>query len=165
MINTFLKWLAIVIALYILQTTIIPVIAIGGVKPDLLILVLFFLGHKTDAIPAVIAGFFIGLAQDFYSPEILGQNALSKSIAGFFAGLLNERVMRIDPFFLLVLFALSFLIHDIVYFAVLMGKTEVTLQFIGMELLTSTLPKVLYTLLFALIPTFKEFLFPTSVRR
>ena len=165
MIKRLFRWIGLVILLYILQTTIVPLITVFGIKPDLLILVLFFIGFKNDVIPAVFAGFFLGLAQDFYSPVILGQNALSKTITGFFSGLFNERVMRIDPIFQLVLLLLMFIIHDAVFFAVQMVKTDMPIQTIGLEIVSSTLPRALYTLFFALIPTFREYFFPSGSRR
>ncbi|MBN1575946.1 MAG: rod shape-determining protein MreD [Chitinispirillaceae bacterium] len=165
MIKQFFRWTGLVILLFILQTTAVPLIAIFGITPDLLILVLFFIGFKTDVIPAVFAGFFLGLAQDFYSPQILGQTALAKTIAGYFAGLCNEKVMRIDPIFQLVLLLLMFIIHDAVFFAVQMAKTSTPIQAVGLEIISSTLPRALYTLFFALIPAFREYLFPSSGRR
>jgi rod shape-determining protein MreD len=165
MIKHFFRWTGLVILLYILQTTIVPLIAVFGIKPDLLVLVLFFIGFKSEVIPAVFAGFFLGLAQDFYSPVILGQTALAKTVAGFFAGLCNEKVMRIDPVFQLVLLFIMFIIHDTVFFIVQIVKTGTEMQSIGMELLTLTIPRALYTLFFALIPAFWEYLFPSVGRR
>ena len=165
MTKQLLRWTGLVILLYILQTTVIPHIAVFGIKPDLLVLVLFFIGIKTEAIPAVFAGFFLGLAQDFYAPVILGQTALAKSVAGFFAGLFNEKVMRIDPLIQLVLLLVMFVIHDAVFFSVEAAKTGMHFQAIGLGLATSTLPRALYTLLFALLPAFREYFFPTLGRR
>jgi len=165
MISTFVKWFGLFAGVYILQTTVIAQISIAGVQPDLLMLVLFFCAIKTEVIPAVFAGFIVGLSQDFYSPEILGQNALAKTIAGFFAGLFNEKVMRIDPVFLILLLALMFILHDTVYFMVQIVKSGIPFEAIFMELLTSTLPRTLYTLFFALVPIFRELVFPSAVRR
>ncbi len=161
----FLRWTGIVILLYVLQTTIVPLIAISGIKPDLLVLVLFFIGYRNDVIPAVFSGFFLGLAQDFYSPLILGQTALAKTVSGFFAGICNEKVMRIDPVFRLVLIFIMFIIHDAVFLFVQVAKTEMEIQSMGIELVKSTLPRALYTLLFALIPVFWEYLSPSGGRR
>ncbi|MBN1308088.1 MAG: rod shape-determining protein MreD [Chitinispirillaceae bacterium] len=165
MIKVFFRWTGLVVLLYILQTTIVPLITVFGIKPDLLVLVLFYIGFKNDVIPAVFAGFFLGLTQDFYSPVILGQNALSKTVAGFFAGVFNEKVMRIDPIFQLILLLLIFVIHDAVFFAVEMFKTDTPIQAIGVEMVSSTLPRALYTLFFALIPAFREYFFPSGGRR
>lgn len=165
MTRNFFKWFALIIGIYLLQSTIITQIGIAGVRPDLLLLILFFCAIKTDVIPAVFTGFFIGLTQDFYSPIILGQNALAKTIAGFFAGLFNEKVMRLDPVFQLLLIILMFILHDTVYFLVQMAKTEIAIKTLGIDLLVRTLPRTLYTLFFALIPIVRELLFPHTIRR
>jgi rod shape-determining protein MreD len=165
MISTVIRWIGAIVGIYILQTTIVPVIAIAGIKPDILLVALFFLAYKHDVIPAVVAGFLIGLAKDFYAPEILGHNALATSLAGFFAGLFNEKVMRIDPIFQLLMFALMFLIHDCAIYAVQIAKAQMELRTLGTELLFSTLPRTLYTLLFALVPIFYEYIFPRAPKR
>jgi rod shape-determining protein MreD len=165
MIERTLRWAGLILFVFILQTTIVPVIAIFGVKPDLILLVLVFFAFKTDVIPAVFTGFILGLAQDFYSPEVLGLNALVKSLAGFIAGFFNEKVMRIDPIFQLALLFLIFIIHDAVYLLVHVLKSGASFQMIGTELLTATLPRTLYSLFFALIPILWEFLFSSRGKR
>ena len=165
MINVLLRWTGLFIILFILQTTLVPVLSIFGAKPDLLLLGLFFLAIRKDAIPAVFTGFILGLAQDFYSPEILGQNALAKSVAGYFAGFFNEKVMRLDPIIQLALLLLMFLLHDAIYFAVQAVQAHASLQVIGTQIITVTLPRTAYTLLLALIPVFRDYFFTSDNRR
>ena len=102
-IKTIVKWIGLFFVVFVLQTTLAPAISIYSIKPDLLLIALFMLAIKTGALPALYIGFFLGLAQDIYSPVILGQNALAKTLAGFFAGLFYDKVMRRDPFFQAVL--------------------------------------------------------------
>lgn len=165
MIKTVFRWFGLFILVFVLQTTLLPVFSVFGVQPDLIMLTLCYFGFKTDVTPALLAGFIIGLGQDFYDPVILGQNALGKTVVGFFAGLFNEKVMRIDPIFQLTLIAISFFLHDLIYYAVLFFKNGTSLQLLAMELLTVTLPRILYTLVFALIPVFWELFFPSHNRR
>lgn len=164
MMNSFFKWTGLFILLFILQTTTVPLISIYGIKPDLLILVLCMYAFKTEVIPGLAIGFLLGLTQDFYSPEILGQNALAKTITGFFAGLFNQKVMRIDPFFQLTVILLAFVLHDLIHIGVQMFKMGISMQQLGIEMVTSTLPRAFYTLFFALIPTFREYFSPSGKR-
>ncbi|NLG18875.1 MAG: rod shape-determining protein MreD [Fibrobacter sp.] len=159
------KWAGLFVLAFVLQTTLVPSISIFQFRPDLLMLVLFALALKAGVIPAVYIGFFLGLAQDLYSPSILGQNALSKTIAGFFAGLFNEKLVRIDPIFKAVLLLLMFLLNDSVYLIVQMVKTGGSMQGIGMELITATLPRALYSLLLGMIPILWENYSQATVRR
>ena len=164
MIKNILRWTGLFVLLFTLQTTLMPLIGVFGVKPDLLILALCFFAFKTDVIPALFMGFLLGLVQDFYAPEILGQNALAKTVIGFFVGLFNEKVMRIDPIFQLAIILFAFILHDSIFYGVDIFKSGLTLQLFGAELVTTTLPRALYTLVFALIPIFSEYVLP-SVRR
>lgn len=165
MIKTLLRWFGLFVLVFVLQTTLLPIISIFGVRPDLIMLTLCYFGFKTDVIPALFVGFIVGLGQDFYDPVILGHNALCKTVVGFFTGLFNEKVMRIDPIFQLTLVVISFVIHDIIYYTVQIFKADFTLPLMGMQLLTVTLPRILYTLVFALIPIFWELTFPSRYRR
>lgn len=165
MIKIILKWVALFIGAFILQTTLVPSLSIMDVKPDLLVLVLFMMAIKTGMTPAIYVGFVLGLAQDIYSPSILGQCALAKTVAGFFASIFNEKIMRLDPVFQAVILILTFFINDIAIFAVQLVKTSSTISSIAPELLMSTLPRSLYTLLFAIIPILWEQFSIVKIRR
>lgn len=165
MINRISKWFIAFFLIFVLQTTLIPVFSIYTIKPDLVLLVLFLMATKTGVLPGLYIGFFVGLAQDIYSPLILGQNALAKSIAGFFAGLFNDKVMRLDPFLQAVLLVLTILLGDIVFLITQIVKSGGSLQTFGLELITSALPRAIYTLLFGIVPIFWETFFQTRSRR
>lgn len=165
MTSTVLRWTGLFLLIYILQTTLVPVITIFGVRPDLLLVTLFFLAVKKGGSPTVFAGFLLGLSQDFFSPQILGQNALAKSVVGYFAGLFNEKVMRLDPFIQLVLLFATFIIHDTIYYSVEMVQNGTPLQTVGTRLITTTMLRAVYSLFFALIPTLRELFFTSDNRR
>jgi rod shape-determining protein MreD len=160
-----LKWFGLFILCFVLQTTIVPFIGIAGIHPDFPLIALFFLGFRTGPMPSLWAGFFIGLSGDLYSTSILGQNTLSKTIAGFFAGIFNERVMRIDTVIQMVLLVLTFMVNDFVYVAVQMIKSGGGGGDIARHCIIATLPRALYSMLFALIPYLKNHLFGSSTPR
>jgi rod shape-determining protein MreD len=165
MIRSVIIWITLFFFAFVLQTTLVPALSIFSVKPDLLILLLFFLAIKTGVMPAIYIGFLLGLAQDLYSPSILGQNALAKTIIGFVAGLFNEKVMRVDPLFQGVLVLFTFIINDTVFTTINIIKSGGSLEVLGSTILTVTLPRAVYSLLFALIPFFWEHYFKTTVTR
>ncbi|MFP4417959.1 MAG: rod shape-determining protein MreD [Fibrobacterota bacterium] len=149
MIVSTLKWFGLFVLFLVLQTTFVPVIGVGGIKPDLLVLGLFLLAIRTGVMPGLYVGFLLGLGQDIYSPSILGQNALSKTVMGFFVGLFNERFMRTDPVLKLIILFLAFILHDTVFTIVLVVKTEADMSILPTELITRTLPRALYSSFFA----------------
>jgi rod shape-determining protein MreD len=159
------KWAGIFILCFVLQTTVVPLIGVSGITPDLLMVALFFLALRTGQMTAVGVGFFLGLAQDLFSPSLLGQNALSKTIAGFFAGFFNERMMRVDIVFQVVLLLVTFLVNDMVYFIVQVVKTDGGGGNVVHDLVAASVPRALYSMLFALLPYIKERFLPTTFRR
>lgn len=165
MLKTTLKWFALFFIAFVLQSTLMPFVSIYSIKPDLLVLVLFMLATKTGIMPAVYVGFFIGLSQDVYSPLILGQNALAKTVAGFFAGLFNEKVMRLDPIVQSIILVLTVILSETVFLIVEIVKSSGSLQSFGTEMFTAVLPRALYTLLFGVIPIFWEHFFQPVKRR
>jgi rod shape-determining protein MreD len=165
MTGTILKWLAAIALCLVLQTTLVRVIAIAGIMPDLLVIVLFFLAIQSGVMPGIYVGFLLGLGQDLYTPSILGQNALAKTIIGFFIGLLNERVMRTDPIMKLIILIVSFIIHDIVFAIVTIVKIDASCSLLISELFTRTLPRALYSaVLAALFYVYSTIVKPTLNR-
>jgi rod shape-determining protein MreD len=163
--NAIIRWAGLFFICFILQTTLVPVIGIFSVRPDLLMVALFLCAVRTGQMPGVWVGFILGLAQDLYAPSILGQNALSMSMAGFFAGFFNERVMRVDPLVQMVLLLFAFLIHDSLYYIVQIVKTGGSGGVVFHGLLTATVPRAFYSILFALLPYIRERFLPSFSRR
>jgi rod shape-determining protein MreD len=159
-----IKWAGIFLLCFVLQTTVVPLIAVAGIIPDLLMTALFFLALRHGQMAAVGAGFFLGLGQDLFSaPSILGQNALSKTVAGFFAGFFNERMMRVDFVFQIVLLFVTFLVNDAIYYLVQAVKTDG--GGVVHNLTAFSVPRALYSMVFALLPYIKQHFFPTRFRR
>jgi rod shape-determining protein MreD len=165
MMTTFFKWFGIFLLCFILQTTMVPVIDLFGIHPDLPLVALFFLGFRNGAMPALWAGFFLGLTGDLFSPSILGQNALSKTAAGFFAGVFNEKVLRVETGMQMVLLLLTFFVNDAVYMAVQLIKSGGSSGGAFWHCMILTLPRALYSMLFALIPHLKNHFFGSSTPR
>lgn len=165
MAKTIFKWIALFFGAFIVQSTLVKSVAIFGIKPDLLIVVLFVFATKTGVLPAVYAGFFLGLAQDLYSPAILGQNALAKTVVGVFSGMFNEKMMRLDPIFQAILLLVVFMLNDMVVSSVYMVKVGGGIGTLLAQLFMATLPRALYSLLFAALPYLWElFAHPVSRR-
>ena len=151
MISDTVKWALVFMVSLILQTSFMPVISIAGVKPDLLIITLFFFSIKHGVMPGIFVGFALGLGQDLYSPSLLGQNALTKTLTGAFIGLFNERMMRSDPIIKTVILLLTFFVHDTLYFIVQIVKLDSPVSALFSGLLTKCLPRALYSIAVAVL--------------
>ncbi len=66
--------------------TVLDFIAIGNITPDLLIILVVIIAINEGQFKAVFAGFFIGLLFDLLTFDLIGTNALTKTIVAFFAG-------------------------------------------------------------------------------
>ncbi|MCL2183807.1 MAG: rod shape-determining protein MreD [Chitinispirillia bacterium] len=150
--NSALRWAGWFLVCAILQSTLVPHIAIMTVKPDLPLLALFFLATKAGVMPGVLVGFFLGLGHDLFSPGLLGSNSLAMGLTGALCGLFNERVMRLDPIMRAVLMLAAFFVNDTVVMLVHLLKVDGAVSTLFMELLVVTLPRSVYTLACSAIP-------------
>jgi rod shape-determining protein MreD len=123
--------------------------AVFNVKPDLLMIILFFFSIRYGVLPGIFMGFVLGLTQDLYTPAILGQNALTKTIMGACIGLFNEKVMRTDPFVKSILLFVMFLVNDALFMSVLVMKNNAHIATLAPELFMKTIPRALYSVVLA----------------
>jgi rod shape-determining protein MreD len=165
MIARHLTWPLLFIACFILQTSLVPSLAVFGIKPDLLMIVLFFFAIRYGIMPGIFVGFLLGLTQDLYTPSILGQQALAKTIIGACSGIVNEKVMRTDPIAKTVLLFFLFIVHDALFFVALIVRDVSSVSEIVPFLLFKTLPRALYSVLIAVLFYAWEFFPKPSSRR
>jgi rod shape-determining protein MreD len=127
----------------ILQQTLVQIISIGSIKPDLVMVVLVGVSMRYGSVVGLFSGLAIGLIQDVYAIEALGANAMAKCLVGYCTGLLDEKVIKVMPATKVLFLAVAFLFHDIIY--------SLAAGFHGAAfweaLLTRTVPSGIYTLL------------------
>jgi rod shape-determining protein MreD len=139
----FLKSMSVLILGLILQQTLVQIISIGSIKPDLLLVVLVAVSMRYGSIVGLFSGLTIGLIQDVYAIEALGANAMAKCLVGYFTGLLDEKVIKVMPATKVLFLAVAFLVHDIVYGLAAGYHGSAFMH----ALLTKTVPSGIYTLL------------------
>ena len=141
------KWVVAILGAMILQTTIVPLIGIFGIRPDLVILALFFLSVRFGMMAGIWAGFMIGLMQDVYAPsQMVGQAALAGTIIGAFFGFFNDRTMRIDAPMKAVIIFSGILVHEIIFHSAQLLRLGQGLSSLPMTLITRSLPSALYSI-------------------
>lgn len=72
--------------LLVIQTTIVPLIAINGITPDLIMILLVFYAMKCGQMYGTVLGFVYGFFFDLITGTLLGSTMLAKTLAGFIAG-------------------------------------------------------------------------------
>ena len=111
-----LKVLLIVLAL-LLQGAWGHMMAIYGVKPDVVLLVLVYIAFSGGQIQGTLFGFGSGLLLGVYDPPAMGVNALTNSLIGFGVGYSRVGVVAEDLRVHALLLFLAGLLHDTVYYA------------------------------------------------
>jgi rod shape-determining protein MreD len=91
---TILRLAVLLYVLVMLQTVLTPAIAIAGVKPDLLFLLVLLVAFQEGAAGGAICGFVAGLFVDLNSASGLGINSLANSIVAFGVGAIADRLVR-----------------------------------------------------------------------
>jgi rod shape-determining protein MreD len=127
---------------FTVQSSLVVKISILGIKPDLLLAIIIYIGLLRGPIMASVMGFIVGFVADLSATHLLGINALSMSVVGFVAGRIWVNINR-ESFLaqFLVLFLLS-LLHDIIFLILI---TAGRLADIFQSLVWVSIPSAFYT--------------------
>ena len=109
---------AIIVVALVIQLTLINLITISGIKPDLIMVVVVVFSLMKGTKEGTISGFVSGLLQDIFSTGLLGMNALVKTVIGFSCGGLKEKIFHEHILFLIpiIAFIASFLQSILIIF-------------------------------------------------
>lgn len=102
----------------IIQTTVVPLISIGQVVPDLILILLVYYSITERQIYGTVLGFVYGFFFDLVTGSLLGSTMIAKTVAGFTAGYFSSE-NKIDIYLMFFNFGLivflSALIDQIIY--------------------------------------------------
>ena len=79
------------------QWSVVPALSVGGVTPDLPLVVTVFLALREGPEVGCLVGFGAGFLQDMAGGGLIGIQALTKALAGFGMGLLVGRLCVTSP--------------------------------------------------------------------
>jgi rod shape-determining protein MreD len=103
----------------LVQCTVIPMVGVGGIVPDVPIVLTVLLALRYGAEAGCLTGFALGLAQDAVAGGPLGLHALSKALLGFAAGDLPRWVLVTRPIVPVGLAVLATIVDGLVRFGLL----------------------------------------------
>ena len=95
-----MRWMAfaaVAVTCVTLQTTVAPHMAVGGVRPDWIVVIAVFFAMHARTLDVVIAGWFIGLLADFQTAERFGVLSIAYALAALVAYATRENVFRTHP--------------------------------------------------------------------
>lgn len=94
-------------------------VAVGSITPDLLLILVVWVAMTEGQFMGTVAGFACGLLFDSVSGDVIGTNALAKTIAGFIAGYFFKSgygISIVGSYRFLLIVSLVGLIHNLIYF-------------------------------------------------
>ncbi len=110
------------IILIIIQITILPIIALHGIVPNLVVILLVYFSVKNGKLFGSITGFCYGFFSDIIMGSIIGSGMFALTLSGFIAGLFqneNKTAVNLGSFvFLLIVLLTSFIAESIMHFLV-----------------------------------------------
>lgn len=101
------------------QGTLVPVLTVGGVVPDLPILLVVWLALRRGPEVGCATGFALGLVQDAVAGGPFGLGALTKAVIGFVAGEVPRICLTWNPVVPVTLVLLASLADGVLRFVVL----------------------------------------------
>ena len=119
-----------------------PLLALGVIKPDFSLIALAILALAEGAFAGTIGGFVLGLVADTSIPNLLGLNALCKSLAGYAVGRSRTRLVIGLPLVEGSVVTLMALGHDLLY---LIGESWLSGGALFRPFFTEVVPSALYT--------------------
>lgn len=155
MTNRYILPVIYLFVILILQLTLIELISVGFLKPDILLIGLIYFTLRFGQIPGTIVAFFMGLMFDIFSNGVVGASSLSKVIAAFITGYFSvvdsDRLEFSYSFFVLVFFVS--LIERLVYIfiAVNLDFKSLLIVIINNGLIPSVIT-LIFSLLVLLLP-------------
>ena len=138
-----------IIGCFILQSTVFRALDIGGIAPNLLIILTSSFGFMRGEKTGMIIGFFCGLLADIFSGDVLGLYALMLMYIGYLNGKFSRIFYPEDiklPATLIILSDFMFGFACYVLMFLLRGR----LQF-GYYFMNIILPEIVYTVVLTII--------------
>ena len=134
----------IIIFNFLLSTTWLQGIAIGGIMPNIALIILVCYALLRDDIEGAIMGFFMGLLADMLFGNIIGVSTLLMTLLGYFAAKPFREFFKENYIAPLLLVGASTLAYEFLYYVVnflLLGRTD-----FWRYLVTIILPTTVYNL-------------------
>lgn len=148
MLRKFIVFLLIIVG-YLLQSTVFQAITLGGIVPNILIIIVSSFGFMRGKKEGMLIGFFSGLILDIFWGEILGFYALAYMVIGYLNGFFRTIFYPEDIKLPITLISVSELLYCFIcyiFLFMLRGKMHFGYYFIHI-----ILPEIVYTILATLV--------------
>ncbi len=125
------------------QASLLTPLSLFGIRPDLILVLLYIIGILTGPAEGALAGMGLGLVQDISSASLIGLGGITRGLFGLCVGFLGEQVLDIaspaNIIFLSVFCLLEGIVVTIFLQAIYGSGPYLSVLFMG------TLPRAVYT--------------------
>jgi len=135
-----------VLTALILETAVFPHLAVHGIRPDLVTVVVACWGLLYGPREGFLAGLGAGLVQDLLFTRYIGLFALAGALAGFLTGTVESKIFKESVWVSTAAVGVAVLGHEFVVWVLLRG---LGVPAPALSLLTVALPGALYSTVFA----------------
>lgn len=151
-LKRYIIYLIIAVVLSVFDIVILDFVAAWGVTPDLLLILCVWITLREGQFQGMIAAFLCGLLFDIISFEVIGTNALAKTVAAMIAGWFyneNKISMNLESYRFLIIIFICSIFHNMLYYFLYMKFSEISFFsfFVKYGIGTS-----IYTTIFAIFP-------------
>lgn len=148
-LKTVLAYAVLIFFYYILQTAFFPRFKLGGVCPNVLVILVSTIGFAKGANQGMTVGIICGIILDIFSSGYFGMYALIFVIIGYLNGTFRQFFFGDDLKLPLLLIGSSDLIYGgLVYVFTYIGRGRLDFPFYFMNLM---MPEAVYTILVSLL--------------
>ncbi len=136
MLKSFLKPILIFIPLALIQLTVVPLISIGNIAPNLIIVLITYFTLKHGQFYGTLLGFILGFILDLISGGLIGAFMFSFTLSAFIAGYFyneNKIEFNVESFFFLVIVAVCGALNAFIYSVISNSNAEVNLFLLFLE--------------------------------
>ncbi len=112
-----LAYLVLLVVTILLQVALAQEVNVGGVKPDFILVVTVCLALYEGPTRGAVFGFWGGLMEDVFTTGFMGVSALTKTLAGFFAGELQNRITSTSVFLPMIIVFFFTIANELLKFA------------------------------------------------
>lgn len=144
--------LVLIFCCFILHTAVFPWFKLGGVSPNIIIIMTSMVGFMRGRTEGMVVGFISGLLLDALFPMLFGFHALVYMFVGFFNGFFGKMFFGDDIKFPMLLVGGSDLLYSgAVYVFLFLLRQRYNFQFYFLNII---MPEVMYTVLICIIMYF-----------
>lgn len=120
----------------LLQTTVLPLAAIGNATPDLLLIICVYLGLRLHSVSGAIGAFALGYLQDAFSGGMIGLNAFAMCVVFLIVYSTSQRlwvdnaVSKIVLIFLASVLKTTIIVSLVAFFVSVNGLRQSVLHYL-----------------------------------